>query len=89
MLSATRHWLLLTQGKFEEALAIAPDLAGDTDFFGMGAEALPLALSGNIDGARSAMEKWQAENGRSIRSEIEIHAAMGNREQANKLVGIA
>ncbi|NCF73000.1 MAG: hypothetical protein GWP67_05790 [Gammaproteobacteria bacterium] len=85
MLSATRHWLLLTQGKFEEALAIAPDLAGDTDFFGMGAEALPLALSGNIDGARSAMEKWQAENGRSIRSEIEIHAAMGNREQANKL----
>jgi len=84
-LSASRHWLLLTQGKFEEALAIAPDLAGDVDFFGIGAETLPLALSGNIDGAREAMEKWQANHGRDTHGEMEIHAAIGNREQANKL----
>jgi len=85
MLAATRHWALMSQGKFAEALAIASDLADGSHFFGMGSEALPLALSGNIDGARAAMENWQAQNGRSIRSEIEIHAAMGEREQANKL----
>ena len=31
------------------------------------------------------MEKWQAKHGRNIRNEIEINAAIGDREQANKL----
>jgi adenylate cyclase len=83
--SAARHWLLLTQGKFEEALTIAPDLVDDQEFFGMSAEALPLAMSGDIEGARAALEKWQTLNGRNIRSEIEVHAALGDREQANRL----
>ncbi len=84
-ISGTRQWVLLTQGRFEEALAIAPDVLVDQAFFGMSAEALPLAMSGDIDAARGAMEKWQAQNGRNLRNEIEIHAAMGDREQANKL----
>ena len=83
--AATRHWLLLTQGKSEEALAIAPQMEDDSSFFGMGSEALPLALSGDIDAARAAMEKWQVKYGRNLRTEIEIYAAMGDREQANKL----
>lgn len=83
--AATRHWVLLSQGKFKEALAIAPQLSGDMSFFGMGAEALPLAMSGDIQGARTAMERWQAQHGQNIRNEIEIHAAMGDRAAANKL----
>jgi tetratricopeptide (TPR) repeat protein len=85
VITSSRQWLFLTQGKFEEALAMAPEVMGDTAYFGMGAEALPLAMSGDIDGARAAMEKWQAQYGRSLLGEIEIHAAMGDREQANKL----
>jgi len=85
MTAVTRQWLLLTQGKFEEALAMAPEVAGDAAYYGMGAEALPLAMSGDIDAARAVMEKWQAQYGRNLRVEIEIHAAMGDREQANKL----
>ena len=83
-IDASRHWLLLTQGKHEEALAIAPRVVGDSAFFGMGAEALPLALSGEIDAAKAAMERWQVEHGRNTRSELEIYAAMGDREMANK-----
>jgi TolB-like protein len=83
--AGTRQWVLLIQGRFDDALAIAPDIAGDQTFFGMSAEALPLALSGDIDGARAAMEKWQAQYGRNLRNEIEIHAALGDREQANRL----
>jgi adenylate cyclase len=83
--TASRQWVFLTQGKFEEALAIAPGIMADTAFYGMSAETLPLALSGDIEAARTAMEKWQAKHGRNIRNEIEIHAAIGDREQANKL----
>jgi len=83
--SAARHWLFLTQGNFEEALAIAPDIVGEITFGGMGAETLPLAMSGDIDAARAALEEWQAQYGRNIRNEIDVHAAMGDREQANKL----
>lgn len=83
--AATRQWAFLAQGKSEEALAIAPRVSEDTTFFGMSAYALPLAMSGDIEGARAAMEKWQAEQGRNIRNEIEIHAAMGERATANKL----
>ena len=85
MIATARQWLFLTQGKFEEALAMAPDVMGDTAYFEMSAEALPLAMSGDIDAARAAMEEWQAQYGRSIRGEIEVHAAMGDRDQANKL----
>ena len=35
--------------------------------------------------ARAAMEAWQAENGRNLRNEIEIHAAIGDRDGANRL----
>jgi TolB-like protein len=84
-IDASRQWLFLLQGEVDEALAIAPRVVSDASFFGMGAEALPLALSGDVDAARVAMEQWQAINGRNTRSELEIHAAMGDREQANKL----
>ncbi len=81
----TRQWTLLAQGRHEEALALAPEVAGDVGFFGMSAEALPLAMSGDVDAARAAMEAWQAENGHNLRNEIEIHAAMGDLERANEL----
>jgi TolB-like protein/tetratricopeptide (TPR) repeat protein len=84
-IAGTRHWVLLAQGRYEEALAIAPEVSVDVGFFGMSAKALPLAMSGDIEGARAAMEEWQAENGRNLRNEIEIHAAIGDREQANRL----
>ncbi|HSG58354.1 MAG TPA: hypothetical protein VLA06_02400, partial [Woeseiaceae bacterium] len=57
----------------------------DPAFFGMSAEPLPLALAGDVDAARAAMETWQAENGRNLRNEIEIHAAIGDRDGANRL----
>lgn len=84
-LTGARQHVLLTQGRVEEALAIAPDLAEDRDFFGMSARTLPLAMSGDIEGAMSALEKWLAQNGRNRQSEIKIFAAMGDRQQANKL----
>jgi tetratricopeptide (TPR) repeat protein len=84
-IASSRHWLLRAQGKFEEALAIAPEIIDDRTFAGMGAETLPLAMSGDIEGARAALEKWQALYGRNIRGEIEIRAALGDREQANRL----
>ena len=31
------------------------------------------------------MERWQAAYGRNLRNEIEIHAAMGDRQRANEL----
>ncbi len=83
--SFARQWALLAAGRHEEALAIAPEVLGDVAFFGMTAESLPLAMSGDVDAARAAMERWQAENGRNLRTEIEIHAAMGDRDTANEL----
>jgi TolB-like protein len=77
--AATRLLVLLAMGRSEEALAIASEAAEDRSFFGMSAHALPLALSGDTEGARTAMEQWQAENGRSLRNELEIHAAIGDR----------
>ena len=85
VIASTRQWLFLTQGNFEEALAIAPDLEGDTAEFGMVAKALPLAMSGDIDAARTAMEEWQEQYGRDSRVELQIYPALGDREQANKL----
>ncbi|HEY5642642.1 MAG TPA: hypothetical protein VIS31_07175 [Woeseiaceae bacterium] len=84
-LSGTKQWALLAMGRHEDALAIAPEVRGDRAFFGMSAEALPLAMSGDVDAARAAMLRWQAENGRNLRNEIEIHAAIGDRDAANKL----
>ena len=84
-INSSRQLLYLMQGKFEEALAIAPLLADDSTNVGMSAEALPLAMSGDNDAAEAAMEKWQAQFGRNLFSELEIYAAMGEREQANKL----
>ena len=84
-IAATQQWALLAQGSYEEALALAPEVRNEVSFFGMSAEPLPLAMSGDIDAARAAMEAWQAKNGRNLRSEIEIHAAIGDREGANEL----
>ncbi len=81
----TRQWTLLAQGRHKEALALAPDVLADIGFFGMSAEALSLAMSGDVDAARAAMEAWKAQNGRNLRNEIEIHAAMGDLEGANAL----
>ena len=72
-------------GRHEDALAIAPDVRGDLSFFGMSAEATPLAMSGDVDAARTAMQAWQAENGRNLRNEIEIYAAIGDRGAANRV----
>jgi TolB-like protein len=83
--SANRQRVLMALGRVDEALALAPEVIGDVAFFGMTGETLPLALSGNIEGARLAMERWQAANGRNLRNEIEIHAAMGDRQRANEL----
>ena len=84
-IAGTRQWVLLAEGRHEEALAIAPEVAVDLGFYGMSASALPLAMSGDVEAARAAMQAWQAENGRNLRNEIEIHAAIGDREQANRL----
>jgi hypothetical protein len=83
--TAYRQRILMTMGRTEEALALAPDVAEDRSFYGMGAAALPLALAGDREGARLAMQQWQAKNGRNLRSEIEIHAAIGDRQRANEL----
>jgi TolB-like protein len=84
-IAATQQWALLAQGSYEEALALAPEVRNEVSFFGMSAEPLPLAMSGDIDAARAAMEAWQAKHGRNLRAEIEIHAAIGDRERANEL----
>jgi tetratricopeptide (TPR) repeat protein len=84
-MSGTRQWALLAMGRHEDALAVAPEMRGDLAFFGMSAESLPLALSGDVDAARAAMETWRAENGGNLRNEIEIHAAIGDRDEANRL----
>jgi adenylate cyclase len=84
-MSGTRQWVLLAMGRHEDALAIAPEVLGDRSFFGMSAEPLPLAMSGDVDAARAAMEAWRAENGRNLRNEIEIYAAIGDRDAANRV----
>jgi len=83
--AANRQSLFLTMGRAEDALALAPEVEEDVSFFGMSAKALPLALSGDKEGARLAMEQWQAQHGHNLRNEIEIHAAMGDRVRANEL----
>ena len=83
--SSNRQRTLMAMGRADEALAIAPEVASDRAFYGMGSSALPLALAGDKEGARLAMEQWQAENGRNLRSELEIHAAIGDRAGANEL----
>jgi len=84
-ISGTRQWVLLAMGRHEEALAIAPEVRDDRAFFGMSAEATPLAMAGDLDAARAAMEKWRAENGGNLRNEIEIYAAIGDRDAANRV----
>jgi hypothetical protein len=84
-MSGTRQWVLLAMGRHEDALAIAPEVRDDLAFFGMSAEATPLALSADIEAARAAMETWRAENGGNLRNEIEINAAVGDRDAANRL----
>ena len=83
--SANRQRVLMALGRVDEALALAPEVIGDRTFFGMTGETLPLALSGKTEAARLAMERWQATYGRNLRNEIEIHAAMGDRQRANEL----
>jgi len=84
-ITVTEQKALMALGRAEEALALAPEITGDVSFFGMSAEPMPLALSGDVEGARTSMENWQAENGHNLRNEIEINAAMGDRERANEL----
>ncbi len=83
--AANQQRVLMAMGRADEALALAPEVAVDVAFYGMSSSALPLALSGDKEGARLAMEQWQAENGRNRRNELEIYAAMGERERANEL----
>ena len=83
--ASSKQTALMALDRADEALALAPQVSGDLTFFGMGAEALPLARSGDIEGTRKAMEQWQAENGRNLRNEIIIHAAIGDRDRANEL----
>jgi len=83
--AANRQRILMAMGRVDEALALAPEVAVDVSFYGMGSFALPLALSGDKEGARLAMEQWQAKNGRNLRSEVEIHALIGERQRANEL----
>ena len=47
-ISGTRQSVLLVEDRFEEALALAPDVLNDIGFFGMNAEALPLARDGRL-----------------------------------------
>jgi len=84
-IAANRQLILLGLGRAGEALVLAPEVTKDTSFYGMGAHALPLALSGDIEGARLAMESWQAEHSRDIRGQIHIYAALGERARANEL----
>jgi hypothetical protein len=72
-------------GRIDEALALAPEIAEDTSFYGMSAKAMPLALAGDREGALMAMEDWKAELGANTRNELEIHAAVGDRAKANEL----
>jgi hypothetical protein len=51
----------------------------------MSAEAMPLALSGDREGALAAMDAWMALHGGNPRNELEIHAAVGDRELANEI----
>ena len=83
--SANQQRILMALGRADEALALAPEVIDDLAFFGMSSEALPLALSGKTEEARLAMEQWRAKNGRNLRSELEIHAAMGDRQRTNEL----
>jgi adenylate cyclase len=83
-ISGTRQTALLIQGRSEEALALAPEVLSDTEFFGMSAEALPLARSGEVEAARRAMERWKSRYGGNLSSEIQINAAIGDRAAANR-----
>ena len=51
----------------------------------MTGQPLPLALAGDTDGARGAMNGWIERYGRSHWIEIIIHAAIGDRQGANQL----
>jgi TolB-like protein len=83
--SSKKQRVLMALDRSAEALVLAPQVSGDLSFYGMSAEAIPLAFSGDIEGARAAMEQWQVKNGRNLRNEIEIHAAIGDRDRANEL----
>jgi hypothetical protein len=51
-------WIEVAVGiGYAEALAFAPVASEDLTFFGMSAYALPLAISGDVDAARVAMEQ--------------------------------
>ena len=83
--SATRLWTYLAMGRADDALALAPEVEADRDFAGMTGRPLPLALAGDTDGARAAMNGWIERYGRSHWIEIIIHAAIGDRQGANQL----
>ena len=83
--AANRQGSYMALGRVEEALALAPEVARDVAFYGMGAKALPLARAGDKQGALLAMEQFSAENGPDPRGELKVHAALGNREKANEL----
>ena len=83
--SATRLWTYLAMGRADDALALAPEVEADRDFAGMTGRPLPLALAGDTDGARAAMNDWIERYGRSHWIEIIIHAAIGDRQGANQL----
>jgi len=84
-LASGKQRALMALGRADEALVLAPQVSGDLSFYGMSAEAMPLARSGDIEGALEAMGRWQAKNGRSLENEIKIHAAIGDRARANEL----
>ena len=83
--AATRLWVYLAMDRADDALAVAPEVEEDSDFAGMTARPLPLALAGDLDGARAAMDDWIERHGRNDWSEVVIRAAIGDREGANEL----
>jgi TolB-like protein len=83
--ASTKSWVYLAMGRAEDALALAPEIEQDVEFAGITGRPLPLALMGDADAARDAMNEWIAQHGRNQWGEITINAAIGDREGANRL----
>jgi len=83
--ASTKAWVYMAMGRAQDALALAPEIEHDVEFAGITGRSMPLALMGDVETAREAMNEWIAQHGRNQWGEIIINAAIGDRQTANRL----
>ena len=80
---ATRQMILMTLGHTDAAQELTAQISEDSESRGITAQVFPLAASGDLQTARAEFARVVQTQGHDLLQELDIHAALGERQQAN------